>query len=63
MASPRSHPFSFRFDPTTTAMIRALANELGISQADVVRLAVREYAKRAEIAVPVGNRKPVKRGA
>jgi hypothetical protein len=52
------HQFNVRLDPVTLRTIEALQEELQISQADVVRLAVRALA-REELKNP--PKKPISR--
>lgn len=45
-ASPYPVPRSFRLDATAREYLELLQNEMGVSQADVVRLAIRGLAEQ-----------------
>jgi len=42
---PEKQPTSFRLSPDALALLRELAERLGLSQASVIELAVRRLAK------------------
>lgn len=42
-ATPRS---TYRLDPATKALLAALVARLGVSETDILRMAVRELARR-----------------
>lgn len=52
-AEPALFPVSFRLDEETVELIKAIAEKLGVSQRDVVRLGTRLLAKREGLKMPL----------
>jgi hypothetical protein len=43
---------SYRFDADTMALMRLLVREMGVTETDVLRLAVRSLAKQHGVEIP-----------
>lgn len=47
--------FNVRLEEETIALVEELAEELGVSQADIIRMAVRLLAKRENVRTKFGK--------
>jgi hypothetical protein len=54
------YPMSFRLDQETIELIKATAEQFGVSQRDVIRMAVRAFAKKQDVAVKKGGKRAAK---
>jgi hypothetical protein len=46
---------SYRLDPDTLALMRTLAQRLGVTETTVIRLAVRRLAQLEGVSLPAGD--------
>jgi hypothetical protein len=50
--APRATPRSYRLDPDTLALMRLLAQRLGVPETTVIRLGVRRLAQLEGVELP-----------